>query len=294
MNPVFNIQTPGIDYSSAHLFLEVGPMGVSFTVLDNSNCFSAMVIYALTQKPGQDSLVEQLDEIISGENLLQANYKRTDIIWSFRQSILVPPDYMDKTLEAEMLDLVYGDAGSWQIQTDFLYKHNLHNLYRIPSGVSDSLSRHFPKAVQVQQYSLLPDLLAGSGDILKVVFYSSCFTVVYMKEGKLQLIRNFDFEHPTDALFHLLNICEQSGAKASETLLQLSGMVTRDSSLYTELFKYFLNIQFDRLPETSSYINAIKDQPPHYFSHLFALAAIRFYTVLLGIVGRNDTKIFFG
>ena len=52
----------------------------------------------------------------------------------------------------------------------------------------------------------------------------------------------------------------------------VSGMIDVDSSLYSELFKYFLNMEFAILPGNFNYADAIKEQPAHYFSHLFATA----------------------
>jgi preprotein translocase subunit SecA len=89
----------------------------------------------------------------------------------------------------------------------------------------------------------------------------------------LQVIKNFEFSTPDDAVYHLLNICQSFEVDATKTGLIISGMVDANSNLYNELYKYFLKIDFTTLPENFNYTEEIKNSPAHYFSHLFATAA---------------------
>ena len=50
-------------------------------------------------------------------------------------------------------------------------------------------------------------------------------------------------------------------------------MIDEKSALYAAIYKYFLNIEFEKLPDGFTYDGAIKEFPPHFFSHLFALAS---------------------
>jgi hypothetical protein len=95
---------------------------------------------------------------------------------------------------------------------------------------------------------------------------------VLRKNGQLQVIQNFEFNTPEDAIYHLLNICQSFETDATQTILTVSGMVDADSNLYNELHKYFLQINFADLPDNFKYTEEIKNYPVHYFSHLFATA----------------------
>ena len=272
MNPSFHIQAPQIDTATAHLFVEAGPMGISFVIQDAGNCFVAVVVYAFPANINAATIADQLEEIINRETILQQQYKKKDIAWTFPESILVPPEFMDAAANTEMLDLIYGDLNRGNTKTDFLFKHNLHNVYRIPVEVSNGFARHFPYTSETHQYSLLPDLVANTGNHLLAIFYNSRLTIVLHKEGKLQLIRNFEYRDPDDAAYHLLNVCENFETDTSTVVLHLAGMIDAGSGLYAGLYKYFLNIQFETLPENVLFTDEIKDQPHHYFSYLFALA----------------------
>ena len=95
VNPSFNIQAPEIDFEAVQLFAEAGPMGISIVVLDKDNCFKAVVTYAFTGGTQENDLAEKFKEIFSSEILLQKQYHKTHIFWSFAQSILVPAELMN-------------------------------------------------------------------------------------------------------------------------------------------------------------------------------------------------------
>lgn len=273
MNPTFNIQAPDINYTSAHLVIEAGPRGISIVISDTSNCFVAVVLYTFPATFSAAALSDKFDEVIKGEPVLQHAFKKTDIIWTFTESILVPPAYMETASNGDLLELIFGDLNNNTVSTDFLYKHNLHNVYRIPLEICNSFKRYFPAASYSHQYSILPQLVNRPGNHLLVVFYDSGLTLVLCKAGNLQVIRNFHYQHPADAAYYLLNVCDNFEINNEDIILHLSGMIDKGSALYTELYKYFLNIQFEELPEHAGYIDAVKDQPHHYFSHSFAIAA---------------------
>ena len=273
VNPSFNIQSAGIYTDSAQLFIETGPMGISLVVLNTGNCFQAATTYSFSNKMNEPEQGEKIKEILQHDELLQKPFAKTHIIWSYPESILVPPNLVDAGSNNEMLNLVYGDAQKGVIKSDFLYKHNLHNVYRIPETVHQSVEAKFPYATQTHQYSLLVNRETNGGDELFVVFYTNSLTLMLRKEGRLQVIQNFAFSSPEDTAYHLLNICKSFDVQPNKVILHISGMIDEKSNLYAAIYKYFLHIEFDKLPGNYTYAEEIKDHPPHFFSHLFALAS---------------------
>jgi hypothetical protein len=127
--------------------------------------------------------------------------------------------------------------------------------------------------LQSHQNSLIINFEKNSKDLLYCNFNPHNFIVFLKKDGQLQVIQNFEFDIATDAVFHLLNICQSFDVNTGQIALWVSGTVDTDSVLYNELYKYFLNITFLNLPANFNYAGQIKNYPEHYFSHLFALAA---------------------
>lgn len=248
-------------------------MGFSIVVLDSDNCFKALVTYTFETVLSDVDMAEKFKDIFSSENLLQKQYSKTHIFWSFAQSILVPAELMNTDRNDNMLNLVFGDAKQGVIRSDFLYKHNLHNVYRTPQAINDIFLNYLPVATQTHLFSTIVNKDLPQGNHLFTVFYSNSLTIMLCKAGKLQAVQNFNFSHADDCVFHLLNVCKGFDVQPDSVTIHINGMIDAKSALYEIIYKYFLYIEFDTLPETYSYHETIKDHPPHFFTHLFALVS---------------------
>ena len=273
VNPSFTIQATEINFETAQLFAEAGPMGIWLVVLDTDNCFKAVVTYTFLPGLPEHELAENLKAICSNENLLQKQYRKTHIFWSFTESVLVPAELMNADRNTNMLNLVFGDAKQGAIRSDFLYKHNLHNVYRLPDSVVDIFSAQLSVATQTHLFSCLVNRDMPEGNHLFTVFYSNSLTIMLCSQGKLQVIQNFTYNNADDCVFHLLNVCKGFDVQPDSAMLHINGMIDEKSGLYAAIYKYFLNIEFDKLPEDFTYYDEINNHPPHFFSHLFALVS---------------------
>jgi hypothetical protein len=273
VNPTFNIQATEIDFETARLFAEAGPTGVLLTVLGADNCFNAVVTYSFATSLTDDELAENLNAICKTEYLLQKQYSKTHIFWSFAESILVPAELMNADRNTNMLNLVFGNARQGIIRSDFLYKHNIHNVYRLPQAVADIFASCLPVATQTHLFSVLVNIDMPAGNHLFTVFYSNSLNIVLCKEGKLQVVQTFTYHNADDCVFHLLNVCKGFDVVPDSTTLHINGMIDSKSGLYAAIYKYFLNIAFDTLPEDYNYTPEINNYPPHFFSHIFQLAS---------------------
>lgn len=271
--PSFNIQAVTIDFETSQLFAEAGPMGISLAVLDSNNYFCALVMYSFPAGLNEIEFVEKLTTIFKSENLLHQKFSKTHIFWSFAESILVPAELMNTDRNANMLNLVFGDAKKGVIRSDFLFKHNLHNVYRIPEEVIDIFSTGLPVATQTHLFSTLVNHDIAEGNNLYTVFYNHSITIMLCREGKLQVVQNFEYSNPDDCVFHLLNVCKGFDVAADSVTLHINGMIDANSGLYAAVYKYFLNIEFEKLPEGFEYDDALQEYPAHFFSHLFHLAS---------------------
>ncbi len=273
VNPSFNIQATVIDFETAQLFAEAGPTGVLLAVLGADNCFNAVVTYSFATGLADDELAVNLNTICKTEYLLQKQYSKTHIFWSFAESILVPAELMNADRNANMINLIFGDARQGIIRSDFLLNNNLHNVYRLPDAVADIFANHLPVASQMHLFSAFVNKGIPEGNNLFSVFYSNSLTIMLCKEGKLQVIQNFIYSNADDCVFHLLNVCKGFDVPQDSVTLHINGMIDEKSGLYAAIYKYFLNIELDALPEGYSYTEEIKNYPPHFFSHLFELAS---------------------
>lgn len=273
MNPSFEIRTTISDTSDASLFIEIGLYGISYLAIKgNSECV-ALASYHFPAGSDADAAAAYLKEIVSAQLPLQEPFRKITIIYAYPYAVLVPHQYMKHELKKDMLEMMYGDANDTDIKTDYMYRHYLYNVYSVPRQVESAVGYLFSADNSTHLYSLLPDVLKEDGNHMYCIFNSSNFTVMLMKDSKLQLIQTFDFKTPEDVAYYLLHLCESFEVKADDVTLHLNGMIDVSSGLYKEISKYFQQLKFGTLPDGFTYPEAIKEYPEHYFSHLFAIAS---------------------
>jgi len=106
-----------------------------------------------------------------------------------------------------------------------------------------------------------------SGESLVVDFRTNDFTVLASKGSLLLLTQTFAYSTPEDVLYYLLNTCRQFNLSQQELQLQLSGLIDKRSSLYNELYQYFIHIDF-----REAGWNLKNEYPAHFFTSLNDLA----------------------
>lgn len=273
MSSTFRIGTIESVGAEARLLVEISSQCISYIVLDNGNeCVAICSRQYAKDVAGVDKAGNILKQLVNEESILQEDFKNTTIIYSHPQSIMVPADLLEEAQKKDMLELVHGDMSDSFIRSDFLFRQYTHNIYPVPKQVDAVATYLFRSPVTTHLYSLLPDMYQAGGTNLHCIFNPSSFTAMLVIEGKLQLIQSFVFKTPEDVAYHLLQMCEAFGADISLTNVQLHGLIDRTSNLYTELYKYFLNLDFASLPANFTYPEGIHEFPPHYFSHLFSAA----------------------
>ncbi len=272
MTPSFEILSPNIDTTVAELFIEIGLHGIAYIVVDDSTQCKALAVYPLPANAASDAAAAAIRSIVAKQHFLQDPFRKINIIYAYPFSVLVPYRLMKDELNKDILEMIHGDVQDIVIKKDYLYRHQLYNIYGVPRQVDTTVEYLLAADNAMHLYSLLADVDTGSNNSLYCIFNNCHFTALLKKEGKLQLVQTFGFKTPEDAAYYLLHICNSFNIAPAAVHLQLQGMIDPNSALYTEISKYFLNLHFGQLPGSYIYPEGIKAYPAHFFSHLFATA----------------------
>ena len=272
MDPSFQIQPRSLDCANASLYIEISSQGLSYVILSNGVAL-ALTIYNFNDAPSVPQTAEYLQQIIAKQPFLQQKFNSVHIIYSYAASVLLPQEFFDSTDHEAMLELVYGNCNDQIMKSDFMQKYSIHNIYCVPAVIHQVLTRYFSTAKHTHHFSLMPDLVSGQDTYLYCIFSPGQMKAILKKAGKLQAIQLFVYNTPQDAAYYLLNFCQSFEVNVNFCELRLSGMITENSALYKELYKYFLQMQFVPLSNTLQYPKEINNYPSHYFSHLFSAAA---------------------
>ncbi len=141
----------------------------------------------------------------------------------------------------------------------------LSNVYTIPYQVHDWIRVHFPAARIMHLKTLLVDQIGGTGaeGLLSLNFCNNTFNLVAAQSGKLLLAQTYPYSSPADVLFYVLKVCELFNLDQEKLELRLSGLLEKESSLYREIYQYFLHLDF------STCKWAVPESAQEYPAHLF-------------------------
>ncbi|MBA3674718.1 MAG: DUF3822 family protein [Chitinophagaceae bacterium] len=268
LSPVFEIIPEAIFFQETNLICEISPDGFSYLFQnDIEKKFNGLSVFHFT-KNVDNSL--QLKEIFNEQPLLGKKYKKIFVSYSCAESALLPQELYQPKKNKLLLSTLYGDLHEGAIATDLVADEKVYNVYNIPIAIHQTIINKFPLTAFGHHYSLLIKQGIPPGDMLKVIFYRHTFVAELVKAGELQLINTYNYQSGTDVVYHLLNICDQF--KLNDVPLQIGGMIEIDSDVHKEISHYFVNIIFEELPAGCDLAKGLKEFPPHYFSHLYALA----------------------
>ncbi len=222
------------------------------------------------------SASDLLEEIISGDPVLQRFSRQATIVYNFPVSNLLPEELYHPSLNAPVSRLIYGDR-----ENDFLFDEpvkgmQMHNVYGAPREIHLLCKSKFEGSRYWHFYTIL--LLWSQQDPMKkgnftrVVFYNDKFVAAFFRDTQLQLIQTFFYQTPEDAAYYLLLICRQFGIPPTEMVLYLSGLIDGQSALYTELLKYFSEVHSETSPDDYDADGLLAEYPSHYFSPLLKMS----------------------
>ena len=113
---------------------------------------------------------------------------------------------------------------------------------------------------------------ADREDCIKVIFYADKMVMLAIREGRVHLVQTFLYQDTKDVAYYLLNCCHQLGFSQEGVRLLVGGLIDRQSSLSTELHKYFLHVHFENIDDSIKITDELKELPLHYFSSILKMA----------------------
>lgn len=280
IKPAFQIEVSDIsdeELLQCRLLVEVNPNAFTYVLLNQRN-MSPLVVKYFQLEPSKDhSLADTLREIMEGDQLLQRPVKETLLVYNFPESSLVPESVFTMDTNREIIDTLHGNLQKGLILTEKIPWWELFNVYRISVDLHHLLQQTFSAGKYWHYYSLMLKSFkmfdsTEQQDCIKVIFYSDKMVALVIREGKVHLVQTFLYHDTKDVAYHLLNCCQQLGLDQESVRLLVGGLIDKQSSLSTELHKYFLRIDFEEIDESIKITDELKELPLHYFSSILKMA----------------------
>ena len=278
--PVLHIQADNAleNFQQSRLLMEVNSVSFGYTLLNLQNNSLIALKYFEFSNLKDRTLIEILREIIYGDELLEKKASETFIVYDLAESNLVPEKFYSDEMSKKITEIVYGNLNKGLVVGEKIPWWELYNVYRIPEDVHEFLTEKFSESKSWHKYSLLLKShkmfnVREYLNFIKVIFYADKIVVLIFKDHQLQLVQSFLFQTANDVVYYLLNCCQQFNMSSEEVVLQVSGLVDRQSAVYNELLKYFLHFLFDEIDDSIRIADNLKDQyPVHYYSSFLKMA----------------------
>lgn len=274
MKIAFNILPVFTDYDQVHLLVEAGSYGVSFAWFTKEPFnIRGLAIYQYNDLAAPGSMASEIEHTLQASPVYNKAHASVTICFDFKESLLVPIVHFKESTAGSLLNMVYAIDQESNYKIEHVKGHPVVNVYAVHKKIEDILLRQFPSADIHHATSLQIEKFQADENRLHCIFFHNCIKVFLLDGSVLHVVQQFNYNTPVDAAYHLLNCCEQYNFKPSEIKLVLSGMIDGNSKLYTELFRYFLNIEFEETDSRIKLHDRIKFYPGHFFSHLTGLAS---------------------
>jgi hypothetical protein len=172
------------------------------------------------------------------------------------------------------LDTTFGKSVYTTVVSENVPGWNLYNVYRLPSNLHSAISWKFLSAKSWSIYSVVLKSHSSENDEVMIIdFKTDEFSLVILKNNKLLLAKTFSYTSPQDVLYYLLKCCQQLNLSQQTVRVSLAGLIEKDSAVYRELYKYFINLEFESLSAGVKLAESLSVHPEHYFSSISKLAA---------------------
>lgn len=216
-------------------------------------------------------------EIKTISKLFNQTFKQIICYFNTVEAVLVPEKYLTATSAEDYLNLIYGENNRMEVKYEKLMSTKVFiNAYRIRKSLSELLSRQFIIFQTSHVYSaLLNDVMSREivqEQFVKIQFYTHHFILAIWREGRLQMIQTFQFITAEDAMYFILRAMQQFNINSTIAVLELSGLIAKDSDIFLQLKNQYTHFELDHLLPSGIFETVLQDYPSHYFTPFYKLS----------------------
>jgi hypothetical protein len=228
----------------------------------------------------QNEVFDRLKKIFTGHLLWSSNHwKNVRIAINSHAFSLIPNLIFEKDSAPSYLEFALGHAVD---QDEKVLYHELplvhaNNVFSIPKIWYDWMVTHFESS-DLSFYHLTSPLIIGALvshaehqqlKMVSVFLEKGYFTLVVTESDQLILCNRFRFSQPQELAYIILFTLNELNYQSEEMKLLCYGEVNPSSETFTELSRFFSDIEMGKGPTTLRYSPQCADIPGHRYFALF-------------------------
>jgi hypothetical protein len=242
------------------LLLEYGPDYCTYGYWSKDRNSFAAIKY-LSFQPLEDGVA--VEDIVN--DIKDKSFNRVIFSSGYHTALLLPDRFKNKG--EELLRAVYNER-NWSYLQDAVPQWQLQVGYSLPAGVYHSFANAFPSPRYMHAYTAAIKAWYLAPNCMDLCFSPAHFRILLKKEGRIQLAQTYSYANPLDVIYILLKISYEFGLDQKEVEVTVSGLIDKSSTLYKEVYSYFLNLDFAH----QSFALPGDEYPQHYFASLYNMA----------------------
>ncbi len=265
MKQLFNINTETTGDEQKVLSIRLGKRHCCFAISNKS----ATIFYRMAYITIDNWSPEEWANLFEAYPDLNHSFYEVLVSYDFSTSALIPIHAIRNNDSAAFLNSIYGIHGQSSIITEPVAGWQINNIYAVPTELQEWIQNKFPSARFWHEYSLgiRHSISSSINGTVMLDFRKEDFVAIVTGNNNILLTQTYEYTTPEDVLYYLIKICNQFSLSREKVNLQLSGLIDKNSSLYKELYQYFIHIDFRNAAWGST-----PDHPAHFFTSLNDLA----------------------
>ena len=247
--------------------------GFSFCVHDEKDKL-VVFVHEPHAADSREAAVARLKNYVVNDAILNLRFKKVYIMPCFKEKLLVPGVFFDKTNIATLY------AVNQEISPDdtILYHHiegiETYLVETVISSFHDFVREHFP-VVQIVS-GAYPFILGAMGKALRdteqifLDIQDNYFDLLFIRDSRIQLFNSFIYKAMTDIVYFVLNCIKECEIKQEKIHLSICGPAIKDNKLQELLSHYLPNPYFAKEPLLNGILHD-KEFNSSHFTHLLNL-----------------------
>lgn len=236
------------------LSILVGMGSFDYVVLDSQQHLQALKSYTLNNF--SDS--SELEQLLNLDPIIKYRYGNTRIAWAGGKNTLIPNRLFKADEKKSYLQQTVEVAETEQVFSDKISNTGMHNIYSVPTNVSNYLNEQFPShhlshlsTVLIETQSKIS--IQSEEKHLFVHLIDSRAYISAFQHTNLLFFNSFEYKSAKDFIYYLLLIFDQLNLSQETTPVALSGQLVEDAEIYRLLKRYLPQFNFLEPPAFINY-----------------------------------------
>lgn len=258
----------GDSSSDKKLCIEIGSHFYSFCISDLSG--KQVYDFACIDS-GKPIEATDILSLFDHPKLVSTSFVDVVLVHNCREIALVPAVLHQPDANLTILQAIHGDISEWKVMEDDVHQWELFTIYGWNSSLVSVVAERYPQVRFIQfttgaLRSLFKSISIEKEQVIKLYFYQKEIITVVLKDSQLQLAQTFVFETPQDVIYHLLNIVERLKLDLATVIVEVSGLIDIHSETWSELNKFFVEVELDEPSNFTPNKNEDDALPAHYYT----------------------------